>query len=494
MGLYIGVDLGTSAVKLLLMDAQGKILNTVSREYPLEFPHPGWSQQAPEDWKKAVFEGIPALLRGFDGNKVKGIGCGGQMHGLVILDDKDNVIRPAILWNDGRTAKQVDYLNNVIGKKVLSQRTANIAFAGFTAPKVLWVREEEPENFKRIAKLMLPKDYINYILTGVHSCDYSDASGMLLLDVEHKCWSKEMLSLCGLTEDKMPKLFESYEKIGTVKPEIARQLGLPEGVVVAAGAGDNAAAAVGTGVVGDGGCNISLGTSGTVFISSVRFGVDSTNGLHAFAHADGGYHLMGCMLSAASCNKWLMDEIYKTSDYGAEQAPITEDKLGKNHVYFLPYLMGERSPINDTNARATFIGMTMDTTRADLTQAVLEGVAFAIRDSVEVARSLGISVTSSMICGGGAKSPLWKRIMANVLNIPLHSPASEQGPGMGGAMLAMVACGAYATVADACKAMVSIASTVEPEPELAALYEKRYQQFRKIYPACKDLFAELIKA
>ena len=493
MGLYIGVDLGTSAVKLLLMDEKGSILNTVSKEYPLEFPHPGWSQQAPEDWKKAVFQGIPQLLTGFDGKEVKGIGCGGQMHGLVILDAQDNVIRPAILWNDGRTAKQVDFLNNEVGKKVLSQRTANIAFAGFTAPKLLWVREEEPENFQRIAKLMLPKDYINYILTGVHSCDYSDASGMLLLDVEHKCWSREMLDLCGLTESQMPKLFESYEKIGCVKSEIAAQLGLPEGVVVAAGAGDNAAAAVGTGVVGNGGCNISLGTSGTVFISSDKFGVDSTNGLHAFAHADGGYHLMGCMLSAASCNKWLMDEIYQTSDYAGEQVPICDAKLGQNHVFFLPYLMGERSPINDTNARATFIGMTMDTTRADLTQAVLEGVAFAIRDSVEVARSLGIEVTSSMICGGGAKSPLWKRIMANVLNIPLNSPASEQGPGMGGAMLAMVACGEYATVADACREMVSIASTVEPEPELAALYEKRYQQFRQIYPACKNLFAELVK-
>lgn len=493
MALYIGVDLGTSAVKLLLMDGAGKILNTVSKEYPLEFPHPGWSQQAPEDWKKAVFQGIPELLTGFDSSLVRGIGCGGQMHGLVILDSQDNVIRPAILWNDGRTAKQVDFLNNEVGKQVLSARTANIAFAGFTAPKVLWVRENEPENFARIAKLMLPKDYINYVLTGVHSCDYSDASGMLLLDVEHKRWSKEMLELCGLTDAQMPTLFESFEKIGVVKPEVAALLGLPEGVVVAAGAGDNAAAAVGTGVVGDGGCNISLGTSGTVFISSAKFGVDSTNGLHAFAHADGGYHLMGCMLSAASCNKWLMDEIYKTSDYAGEQLPITEDKLGKNHVYFLPYLMGERSPINDTNARATFIGMTMDTTRADLTQAVLEGVAFAIRDSVEVAKSLGISVTSSMICGGGAKSPLWKRIMANVLNIPLNSPASEQGPGMGGAMLAMVACGEYATVQDACNAMVSVASTVEPEPELAALYEKRYQQFRQIYPACKNLFAELVK-
>ena len=493
MKLYIGIDLGTSAVKLLLMDEAGSIKNIVTKEYPLEFPQPGWSQQAPQDWHKAVMEGIPELLAGSDPADVAGIGCGGQMHGLVVLDKDDNVIRPAILWNDGRTAKQVDYLNNVIGKQKLSAMTANIAFAGFTAPKILWMQENEPKNFAKIAKIMLPKDYINYILTGVHACDYSDASGMLLLDVANKCWSSEMLSICGISENQMPKLFESYDCIGTVLPEVAAKLGIPATVKVAAGAGDNAAAAVGTGTVGEGGCNISLGTSGTVFISSEKFGVDDTNALHAFAHADGGYHLMGCMLSAASCNKWLMDDIFKTDDYPAEQAPITEDKLGRNRVFFLPYLMGERSPINDTNARGTFTGMSMDTTRADLTQAVLEGVAFAIRDSVEVARSLGIEIKSSKICGGGAKSALWKKIMANVLNVQLQCVASEQGPGLGGAMLAMVACGAYATVADACKALVSVASTVEPETELVERYEKRYQQFRKIYPACKDLFAELIK-
>ena len=493
MKLYIGVDLGTSAVKLLLMDEQGQIKNVVSKEYPLEFPQPGWSQQNPEDWRKAIMEGIPELLTGFRGTDVAGIGCGGQMHGLVILDENDHVIRPAILWNDGRTAQQVDYLNNEIGKERLSELTANIAFAGFTAPKILWVKENEPENFNKIAKIMLPKDYINYVLTGVHSCDYSDASGMLLLDVQHKRWSREMLDICGISENQMPKLFESYECIGTVKPEIATLLGLGENVKVAAGAGDNAAAAVGTGVVGEGGCNISLGTSGTVFISSRSFGVDQNNALHAFAHADGGYHLMGCMLSAASCNKWLMDEIYQTSDYGAEQAPITQDKLGENHVYFLPYLMGERSPINDTNARGTFIGMTMDTTRADLTQAVLEGVAFAIRDSVEVARSLGITISSSKICGGGAKSPLWKQMIANILNAELECLESEQGPGMGGAMLAMVACGEYASVQEVCDKFVHVASTVKPEPELVEKYEKRYQQFKKIYPACKALFTDFVK-
>ena len=491
MGLYIGIDLGTSAVKLLLMDGTGQIKQVVSKEYPLEFPQPGWSQQNPEDWRKAVMEGIPELLEGFDASSVAGIGCGGQMHGLVVLDEADNVIRPAILWNDGRTASQVDYLNGVIGKEKLSELTANIAFAGFTAPKLLWMKEQEPENFARIAKIMLPKDYINYILTGVHSCDYSDASGMLLLDVKNKCWSQEMLKICGLREAQMPGLYESFQCIGTVKPDIAARLGLPESVKVCAGAGDNAAAAVGTGVVGEGGCNISVGTSGTLFISSEKFGVDDTNALHAFAHADGGWHLMGCMLSAASCNKWLLEDILGTSDHAGEQAPITADKLGENHVFFLPYLMGERSPINDTNARGTFIGMTMDTTRADMVQAVLEGVAFAIRDSVEVARSLGIDIRSSKICGGGAKSPLWQKIFANVLNIELEIPVSEQGPGMGGAMLAMVACGEYPSVKAACDALVSVAATVKPQPELVAKYENRYQQFRKIYPALKPIFPEI---
>lgn len=490
--LYIGIDLGTSAAKLLLMDEAGSIRNVVSKEYPLEFPHPGWSQQRPEDWLTAVEEGIPELLAGEDASQVAGIGVGGQMHGLVVLDEEDRVLRPAILWNDGRTAKEVDYLNNVIGKAKLSQYTANIAFAGFTAPKLLWMKANEPELFARIAKIMLPKDYINYMLTGVHCTDVSDASGMLLFDVEHKCWSKEMLEICGVRLDQMARIFESYEAVGTLKPEVAQKLGLPASVVVAAGAGDNAAAAVGTGTVGEGACNISLGTSGTIFISSENFGVDERNGLHSFAHADGHYHLMGCMLSAASCNKWLMDEIYRTSDYPAEQAPITADKLGKNHVYFLPYLMGERSPINDTNARGTLIGMTMDTTRADLTQAVLEGVAFAIRDSLEVARAQGIVIERSKICGGGAKSQLWKTIFANVLNVRLDIVESEQGPGMGGAMLAMVADGTYPSVKAVCDKLVHVVDTVEPDPELVARYEARYQQFSKLYPALKPVFAAIV--
>lgn len=488
---FIGIDLGTSAVKLLLMDEAGNIKNTVSREYPLEFPQPGWSQQNPEDWRNAVMESIPQLLRGFDATQVAGIGCGGQMHGLVILDSQDRVIRPAILWNDGRTEEQVRYLNEDIGRERLSRLTGNIAFAGFTAPKLLWLRENEPDNFSRISKIMLPKDYINYILTGVHACDYSDASGTLLLDVEHRCWSDEMLEICSVRKEQMPRLYESYQPIGSLRPDIARALGLSQQVLVCAGAGDNAAAAIGTGVIGDGGCNISIGTSGTVFISSKRFASDRNNALHSFAHADGAYHLMGCMLSAASCNRWLMEDVYRVRDYALEQAEILPHKLGGNHVFFLPYLMGERSPINDTNARACFIGITLDSSRADLTQAVLEGVAFAIRDSLEVARSLGLEISSSRLCGGGAKSPLWKRILANVLNLRLESPVSEQGPGMGGAMLAMVACGIFPDVETACRTLVHISSAVEPETDLVEKYEKRYRQFKQIYPALKELFPKL---
>jgi xylulokinase len=485
---YIGIDLGTSAVKLLLMDGGGNILKIVSRGYPISFPRPGWSEQNPEDWLREALLGIRELTDGCDRSLVAGIGTGGQMHGLVALDKDDRVLRPAILWNDGRTAEETDWLNNAVGRKTLSRLTANIAFAGFTAPKLLWMKKHEPELFGRIDKIMLPKDYINYKLSGVHSTDYSDASGMLLLDVEHRRWSREMLDICGVKENWLPRLFESYEAVGTLTPDMAGKLGLPPNVKIAAGAGDNAAAAIGTGTVGDGRCNISVGTSGTVFIASGKFGVDPNNALHAFAHADGHYHLMGCMLSAASCNKWWMVDILRTADFSAEQAPVTREKLGSGTVYFLPYLMGERSPHNDPAARGAFIGMTMDTTRADMTRAVLEGVAFGLRDSLEVARALGLIVSRSKLCGGGAKSPLWKEILANVLNLELETVANEEGPGYGGAILASVACGEYGSVREASEKLIRVTSAVKPDKELAARYEARYQLFRRLYPALKPLF------
>lgn len=487
--LYIGVDLGTSAVKLLLMDETGAIKNIVSKEYPLSFPHPSWSEQNPEDWYEKTMEGLKELVADFEKDKIAGISFGGQMHGLVTLDEKDQVIRPAILWNDSRSTKETDYLNEVVGKETLSNYTANIAFTGFTAPKILWMKEKEPEKFAKIKKIMLPKDYLAYRLSGAFCSDYSDASGMLLLDVEHKCWSKEMMDLCGITEEQLPTLYESYDVVGTLKEEVAKELGLSATVKVIAGAGDNAAAAIGTGTVGEGNCNISLGTSGTIFISSKQFKVDPHNALHSFAHADGHYHLMGCMLSAASCNKWWMEEILKTIDFEKEQEGI--EKLGENQVFYLPYLMGERSPHNDPKARATFIGMTMDTTREEMTQAVLEGVIFALRDSLEVARSLGIKIERTKICGGGAKSSLWKKMVANILNLKVEVIESEQGPALGGAILAAVGCGEYEDVESAVGQFVTVVETIEPEQELVEKYEERYQKFKQIYPALKPVFQVL---
>lgn len=486
---YIGVDLGTSAVKLLLMDEKGGVKKIVSKEYPLFFPNVGWSEQNPQDWWNGTVEGLKELTSEVDKSQVAGISFGGQMHGLVVLDENDEVIRPAILWNDGRTTAEVEYLNDVIGKDTLSKYTGNIAFAGFTAPKILWMEKNEPENFAKIKKIMLPKDYIAYKLTGVHCTDYSDASGMLLLDVEHKCWSKEMLEICHVKEEQMPKLFESYEEVGTLKEDVAKMLGFPASCKVAAGAGDNAAAAVGTGTVGAGTCNVSLGTSGTIFIPNATYGVDENNALHSFVHSDGKFHLMGCILCAASCNKWWMEEILKTSDFAGEQKDITE--LGKNHVLFLPYLMGERTPHNDANAKGAFIGMTLDTTRADMIQAVFEGVAFAIRDSLEVAKSLGLDIKETTMCGGGAKSPLWRKIMANVLGIKVNTVEIEEGPAYGGAILAAIADGVYTDVKSATDAIVRKAETVEPEAELVALYNEKYECYRKSYPALKDVFHSL---
>lgn len=488
MTYYIGADLGTSSVKLILCDRSGAVVRSCTKSYPVRYPRPGWSEQEPADWWDAFSAGVRELVAGIDG--VAGIGVAGQMHGLVILDAEDRVIRPAILWNDGRTFEETDYLNTEVGREKLSACTANVAFSGFTAPKLLWVQKKEPENFERIARIMLPKDYINYRLTGVHATDYSDAAGTLLLDVKEKRWSEQMLSLCSQDESRMPRLFESGACIGTVLPGIAKELGLSVGVRVAAGAADNAAAAIGTGTVGDGKCNISLGTSGTVLISSDRFRMDRNNSLHAFCHADGGYYLMGCMLSAASCNKWFCEEILGTGDFSAEQARIGGETLGRNRVYFLPYLMGERSPVNDTNASGVFLGLRPDTTRTAMLQAVLEGVAFAVRDNVEAARSLGIRIENSTVCGGGARSSLWLTILCNVLGIELRVPETEEGPALGALRLAMVACGEYPSVR-VCAREPKTVKTYSPDPEIAARYEERYRVFRRIYPSLKELFSEL---
>jgi len=487
---FIGVDLGTSSVKLLLMNEKGEIKNIVSKEYPLFFPKTGWSEQNPEDWWKGCVEGIKELISGFDSAEVSGISFGGQMHGLVVLDENDKVIRPAILWNDGRTGKECEYFNKTVGREKISELTGNMAFTGFTAPKLLWMKENEPGLFAKIEKIMLPKDYIAYMLTGVHCTDVSDASGMLLFDVKNRTWSEEMCRLTGVKVSQLAKIFESYEVVGTVKPEIAAMLGLSENVKVIAGAGDNAAGAVGTGTLKHGMCQVSLGTSGTVLISTDNYAVDPNNTMHTFDHANGKYHFLGCMLSAASSNKWWMDDIIGTKDYAGEQKNIKE--LGNNSVFYLPYLMGERTPHNNANARGAFVGLSMDTTREDMTLAVLEGVAFGLRDAVEIARNLGIRVDRIRAIGGGAKSPLWCDILANVMNVKVDKINCEEGPGYGAAILAAVGCGVFASCEEAADSFIKITKTIDPDAATVAKYEKRYKVFRELYPAILPCYDSIV--
>ncbi|MCI1997071.1 MAG: xylulokinase [Olsenella sp.] len=489
---FIGIDVGTSATKLLLMDEGGGVRSVVSRRYSTAMPQPGWSEQNPDDWWDAVCNGIPELLEGVDASQVTGIGCCGQMHGLVTLDARDRVIRPAILWNDSRSRYQVGCLNRDIGREAIARYTGNVAYVGFTAPKLLWLREEEPEHFSAIRKIMLPKDYITFRLTGEYVTDYSDASGTLLLDVRNRCWSKHMLGLCGLWRAKMPRLCESWEEVGTLLPEVADRLGLPRTVRVCAGAGDNASAAVGAGAVGEGSCNIVLGTAGTILMNMASYHEDKDNKLHCFCNAEGGWNLMGCILTAAGCNEWWMGNVLQTEDYTAEQGAISLAALGQNDVFFLPYLMGERTPHNDPRARGAFVGMRATSTRADLTQAVLEGVAFALRDCACIAREEELDVSSSTICGGGARSRLWLSIISDVLGIPLRITQTEQAPAMGAAMLASVCCGAYGDVAQCARALVHTKGTVEPNREVVSLYNGRYDTWRRIYPALRGVFQEIL--
>lgn len=476
MNLYIGLDLGTSALKGLLVAENGKIIRQATEEYPICYPQNGWSEQNPDDWLVAMQKVLAELSYGVE-KEVKGISFGGQMHGLVILDEHDRVIRPCILWNDGRTQKQTDYLNNVVGKDKLSALTANIAFAGFTAPKILWLKEHEPDHFKRIAKIMLPKDYLAYKLTNVFSTDYSDASGTLLLDVKNKRWSEEMLSICGVTEKQLPKLYESYEVTGKVKEEY----NLPNAVVTA-GAGDNAAAAVGMGAVKSGDCNISLGTSGTVFIAQDEFTVDKQNALHSFCHATGKWHSMGCILSAASCRKWWIEDILNSDDYSADEKEIENTQI--DDVIFLPYLMGERSPHNDVNARGAFIGLSATTTRAQMSRAVMEGVAFALKDCLNVAKQNGFEPHRITVCGGGAKSKAWLQILADILDYPLTVLSTEQGPAYGAAILAMVGCGQYKSVENTTTLNEAI-SVIRATKTNKTQYENKYKHFQKLYPMLK---------
>ena len=459
MNYFIGIDLGTSAVKLILTDENAEIIKTVSKEYPLYFPRPNWSEQNPDDWWKAVCDGIEEIIEGHEPESIRAIGVGGQMHGLVMLDENGFVLRPAILWNDTRTGKETDYLNNVIGKERLQALTGNIAFAGFTAPKILWVKENEPEVFEKCRKICLPKDYINFKLTSAFATDVSDASGTLYFDVENRKWSAEMLEILGIDESVLPRVCESAEVIGKTN-----LFGLNADVV--AGAGDNAAAAIGTNTVNEGQCNISLGTSGTVFIPTDGYVKTENPALHSFCHANGKYHLMGCILSAASCNKWLNETVFET--------PYNVGTGEENDLFFLPYMSGERCPHNDGNVKGAFIGITHATTRENMQRAVFEGVSFAIRDCLELCPN---EIKKATVCGGGTKSREWMQILADILGIEL-SVIQNEGPALGGALLA------------AGKAVnPKIEFTVKPSG-LTEKYNKKYEKFRQLYPLLKPFYKE----
>lgn len=480
MDYYVGIDLGTSSVKTLLLNSDGKVVSSVTKEYPLYFPHSGWSEQNPEDWYNQTIASLEELLKDADRENVRSFSFSGQMHGLVMLDENDEVIRPALLWNDSRSQAQTDKLNE--NKDFLLDNTANIAFAGFTLPKLLWVKENEKENYGKINKVMLPKDYVAYRLSGSFCTDVSDASGTLYFDVENRSWSQNILSEHGIKQEWLPKVLESDECAGTLKSEIADRLNLSD-VKIIIGAGDNAAAAIGTGTVKDGDCNISLGTSGTIFTVSDKFSLDRESAIHSFCSASRNYHQMACMLSAAVCCNWWVEKILRD---GYDKVLAKENRLGENEVMFLPYLMGERSPLNDTEVRGMFYGMSLDTDKDDMSLAVLEGVAFALRHNIDIIRNMSIDIKKSNVCGGGTKNKLWLKIIANVLGIELCIPENQEGASLGAALLAAKGVMSSAEYKKLEENVYAVAETVTPEKELTEKYQEKYLRWRKLYPAIKQ--------
>lgn len=490
---YLGVDLGTSSVKLLLINDEGKSIGSVNKEYDVYYPKVGWAEQNPEEWWEATYTGIKELidLKGIKNSDIKGISFSGQMHGLVLLNENDEVIRPALLWCDQRTEEQCEYLNNVIGREKLSKYTGNMALTGFTAPKVLWVKEKEPDNFNKINKVLLPKDYISFKLTGNYSSDVSDASGTLFFDVENRCWSKEMIEILSMKEEWLPKVYESSEVVGSVCSEAAFLTGLSEDTKVIAGAGDQAAGAVGTGIVDPGVLSVALGTSGVVFTSCDNYEVDSENRLHSFCHASGKYHQMGVMLSAAQSLKWWVEEVNKGKEFDLILEEAENSKVGANGVVFLPYLMGERTPHNDANARGVFFGLNVTSDRGDMTRAILEGVSFGLRDSLEIIKDMNINLKEVRVSGGGARSTLWRSIIADVFNLPVALINAQDGPAYGAAILAAVGCGGYSTVEEACRELVQVKEVINPNEGNVKKYDEVYKVFTKLYPSVKETFKEL---
>lgn len=503
--LLLGIDIGTSGTKALLIDDDGRVIGSSTVEYPLYTPFPSWSEQEPEDWWRATKEAVLSVINktGVSPKLIKGIGLSGQMHGSVFLDEKGNVIRRAILWNDQRTAKQCDEIvERVGGVKRLLELTLNLALTGFTAPKILWLRENEPENYFKVHKVLLPKDYVRFRLTGEYASDVSDSSGTLLFDVKNRKWSKEMLNLLEIPEEWMPKVYESPEITGTLLPSIAEELGLPSGIPVVGGGGDNASQAVGSGIVKNGILFVSLGTSGVIFAHLDTPEGDPEGRLHTFCHAvPGKWHTMGVMLSAGGSFRWFRDSFgdveielskwtgrdpYEFLTMEAENVPP-----GSEGLIFLPYLTGERTPHADPLAKGVFAGISLRHKKPYFVRSVLEGVAFGLRDSLELMKNLGIEMKEIRAIAGGARSKLWRQILADVFNTPITTINVTEGAAYGAALLAGVGVGVYKSVEEACDRVVKVMSLEEPNTERAKMYEEMYGLYRELYPLLKEYYRKL---
>ncbi len=503
MPYVIGIDIGTSGTKTVLFDEKGTTIASATVEYPLYQPKNGYAEQNPEDWYNASVSTIRTVLEksGVDKNDVKGIGLSGQMHGLVMLDENNQVIRPSIIWCDQRTAKECEEITERVGAERLIAITANPALTGFTASKILWVRNNEPENYKKCRHILLPKDYVRLMLTGEYATEVSDASGMQLLDIPARQWSDEILEKLEIDKSLLAKVYESPEITGTITEQAAALTGLAAGTPVVGGAGDNAAAAVGTGVVEDGKAFTTIGTSGVVFAHTSDITIDKKGRVHTFCCAvPGCWHVMGVTQGAGLSLKWFRDNFcnaeretakymgvdeYYLMDKQAEQVPI-----GANRLLYLPYLMGERTPHLDPNARGVFFGLSAMHTKRDMLRAVMEGVTYSLRDCVEVCREMGVSVSDMMACGGGS-SPLWRQMLADLYGCSVKTASSKEGPALGVAILAMVGAGIYESVPAACKAVIRTDKVQEPVQEHIPQYETYYQLYRTLYPAMQEQFAAL---
>lgn len=480
--MYLGVDLGTSSVKLLLADSKGNILDSASADYPLFFPEKDQSEQNPDDWYGALVECISALSKRHDVKAIRGVSFSGQMHGLVVLDKDDKVIRPAILWNDNRTTEECRYLNETVGKDKLLEWTGNVAFTGFTAPKLLWMRKHEPDKFAQIAKIMLPKDYLAYKMSGVFASDVSDNSGTLYFDVKNRCWSKPMLELIGISENQLPVIFDSYQPIGKVCEKFAAATGMSTDTVVVIGGGDQAVGAVGTGTVKDNTMFVSLGTSGVVFVPTAEYAVCTNGGMHMFRHANGRFHVMGCMLTSAGAMKWWVDDILN-ANFGKVLDEVDENAI--DDLIFLPYLMGERSPINDPTAKGAFFGLTLAHKRADVTKAILEGICFGLKDCYEAVRGMGAECSVARVIGGGSRSDKWMQILSDVLGIELRRINTSDGAGLGAVILAMTGCGEFDSLQTACDALIHDTDVFRPNKERFELYKEKFGKFKELYEKTK---------